>query len=86
MPARAAKICRLPWIWTAGALLMGLSTALFGARAVYLCTEVVERSVRRHLAIQLAFVRRHAPYGHRLRSKPASRSVRIWPSGDRRKR
>jgi ubiquinone biosynthesis monooxygenase Coq7 len=59
MPARAAKVCRLPWIWTAGALLMGLSTALFGARAVYLCTEVVERSVHRHLAIQLAYVRRH---------------------------
>ncbi|EJL38390.1 ubiquinone biosynthesis protein COQ7 [Caulobacter sp. AP07] len=59
MPARAAKVCRLPWIWTAGALLMGLSTALFGARAVYLCTEVVERSVHRHLSIQLAFVRRH---------------------------
>jgi ubiquinone biosynthesis monooxygenase Coq7 len=38
---------------------MGLSTALFGARAVYLCTEVVERSVHRHLAIQLAYVRRH---------------------------
>lgn len=59
MPARGAKVCRLPWIWTAGALLMGLSTAVFGARAVYLCTEVVERSVHRHLSIQLAFVRRH---------------------------
>lgn len=59
MPTRAAKVCRLPWIWTAGAVLMGLSTAVFGARAVYLCTEVVERGVHRHLAIQLAFVRRH---------------------------
>lgn len=59
MPARAAKVCRLPWVWTVGAMLMGLSTALFGARAVYLCTEVVERGVHRHLAIQLAFVRGH---------------------------
>ena len=61
MPSRGAKVCRLPWIWTAGALLMGLSTALFGARAVYLCTEVVERSVHQHLSIQLAFVRDHDP-------------------------
>ncbi|CAN5511675.1 hypothetical protein BH10PSE3_BH10PSE3_29280 [soil metagenome] len=59
MPSRGAKVCRLPWIWTAGALLMGLSTALFGARPVYLCTEVVERSVHRHLAIQLAYVTGH---------------------------
>lgn len=61
MPSRGAKVCRLPWIWTLGAIAMGLSTALFGARAVYLCTEVVERGVHRHLAIQLAFVRRHDP-------------------------
>jgi len=59
MPSRGAKVCRLPWIWTVGAMLMGGATALFGARAVYLCTEVVERSVHRHLAIQLAYVRRH---------------------------
>lgn len=59
MPSRGAKICRLPWVWTFGAVLMGGATALFGARAVYLCTEVVERSVHQHLSIQLAFVRRH---------------------------
>ncbi len=57
MPSRGAKVCRLPWIWTIGALAMGVATALFGARAVYLCTEVVERSVHQHLSIQLAFVR-----------------------------
>lgn len=61
MPSRGAKICRLPWIWTTGAMLMGAATALFGARAVYLCTEVVERSVHQHLSIQLAFVREHDP-------------------------
>jgi ubiquinone biosynthesis monooxygenase Coq7 len=59
MPSRGAKICRLPWIWTLGAMLMGGATALFGARAVYLCTEVVERSVHQHLSIQLTFVRDH---------------------------
>ena len=61
MPARGAKVCRLPWIWTVGATLMGGATALFGARAVYLCTEVVERGVHQHLSVQLAFVRRHDP-------------------------
>jgi demethoxyubiquinone hydroxylase (CLK1/Coq7/Cat5 family) len=59
MPSRGAKVCRLPWIWTIGAVAMGAATALFGARAVYLCTEVVERSVHQHLSIQLAFVRDH---------------------------
>jgi ubiquinone biosynthesis monooxygenase Coq7 len=61
MPSRGAKVCRLPWIWTAGAVAMGAATALFGARAVYLCTEVVERGVHQHLSIQLAFVRDHDP-------------------------
>ena len=61
MPSRGAKICRLPWIWTVGAVLMGGATALFGARAVYLCTEVVERGVHQHLSVQLAFVRGHDP-------------------------
>ena len=61
MPSRGAKVCRLPWIWTVGAMLMGGATALFGARAVYLCTEVVERGVHQHLSVQLAFVRRHDP-------------------------
>jgi ubiquinone biosynthesis monooxygenase Coq7 len=61
MAPRGAKVCRLPWIWTLGAMLMGGATALFGARAVYLCTEVVERGVHQHLQIQLAFVRDHDP-------------------------
>lgn len=59
MPSRGAKVCRLPWIWTVGAMAMGAATALFGARAVYLCTEVVERGVHQHLSVQLAFVRDH---------------------------
>jgi ubiquinone biosynthesis monooxygenase Coq7 len=61
MPSRGAKVCRLPWIWTVGAVAMGAATALFGARAVYLCTEVVERGVHQHLSVQLAFVRDHDP-------------------------
>jgi len=61
MPSRGAKACRLPWIWTIGAAAMGAATAVFGARAIYLCTEVVERGVHQHLSVQLAFVRDHDP-------------------------
>lgn len=61
MPARAAKVCRLPAVWWVGAIALGVLTALLGARAVYLCTECVERSVHRHLKIQQAYADQHDP-------------------------
>lgn len=57
MPSRNAKPCRLPWIWTVGGRALGLLTALLGPRAVYVCTEAVERSVHKHLHDQLGYLR-----------------------------
>jgi len=57
MPSRGAQPCRLPWIWRAGGTVLGLLTAVLGARAVYACTEAVERSVHKHLHDQLAWLR-----------------------------
>lgn len=59
MPSRKAKVCRLPWIWHLGAIGLGLFTAIFGARCVYLCTEIIETSVHSHLEHQYHFARLH---------------------------
>jgi ubiquinone biosynthesis monooxygenase Coq7 len=56
MPSRGAKPCRLPWIWKMGGMSLGVVTAILGPRAVYLCTEVVERSVHKHLHDQLQWL------------------------------
>lgn len=59
MPARNAKVCRLPWVWRLGGGALGLVTALLGREAICLCTEAVERSVHRHLDDQLHWLERH---------------------------
>ncbi len=59
MLSRGAKVCRLPWVWHVGAVTLGLATALFGARCVYLCTEIIETSVHSHLGDQYVFAARH---------------------------
>jgi ubiquinone biosynthesis monooxygenase Coq7 len=56
MPARAAKPCRLPWIWNLGGIALGVVTSMLGPRAVYVCTEAVERSVHKHLQDQLRWL------------------------------
>jgi ubiquinone biosynthesis monooxygenase Coq7 len=56
MPSRAAKPCRLMWIWSVGGGLLGTVTGLFGREAILVCTEAVERTVHRHLDDQLAFL------------------------------
>ena len=56
MPARAAKPCRLMWIWSIGGGLLGGITGLAGRKAILVCTEAVERTVHRHLDDQLAYL------------------------------
>jgi ubiquinone biosynthesis monooxygenase Coq7 len=56
MPDRDAKPCRMMWVWGVGGAVLGALTGLLGARAVYACTDAVERTVHRHLADQM----RHA--------------------------
>ncbi len=56
MPQRAAKPCRLMWIWSVGGLLLGGATGLLGRKAILVCTEAVERTVHRHLDEQLVWL------------------------------
>lgn len=56
MPPRAAKPCRLMWIWSIGGGLLGAATGLLGREAILVCTEAVERTVHRHLHEQLAYL------------------------------
>ena len=56
MPRRAAKPCRLMWIWSVGGGLLGCVTGIAGRKAILVCTEAVERTVHRHLEEQLAFL------------------------------
>lgn len=56
MPDRAAKPCRLMWIWSVGGGLLGAITGLFGRQAILICTEAVERTVHRHMDEQLAYL------------------------------
>lgn len=59
MPSRVAKPCRLMWIWAGGGALLGLITGLMGRRWILACTEVVERTVHRHLDQQIAWAADH---------------------------
>ena len=61
MPERAAKPCRLMWIWSVGGLLLGGVTGLLGRKAILVCTEAVERTVHRHLDEQLAWLGERDP-------------------------
>ncbi|OHB38939.1 MAG: hypothetical protein A2882_05265 [Phenylobacterium sp. RIFCSPHIGHO2_01_FULL_70_10] len=56
MPARAARPCRLMWLWGVGGGALGLLTALLGSRAVLACTAAVERTVHVHLQDQIRAV------------------------------
>lgn len=56
MPARAARSCRLMWLWGVGGLVLGFATGLVGRDGVFVCTRAVERTVHAHLAHQLAWL------------------------------
>lgn len=55
MPPRAAKPCRMMWIWAIGGTVLGFATALIGREAILACTEAVETTVHRHLDDQIVW-------------------------------
>lgn len=46
-------------LWAIGGFLMGMSTAMLGRRAIWVCTDAVETTVLDHLEWQLAFLKEH---------------------------
>lgn len=61
MPARAAKPCRLMFVWSFGGAALGALTAACGRTGIYVCTAAVERTVHKHLVEQIAFLDRTDP-------------------------
>jgi ubiquinone biosynthesis monooxygenase Coq7 len=61
MPARAAKPCRMMFVWSFGGAMRGALTAACGRAGVYVCTAAVERTVHKHLVEQIAFLDRADP-------------------------
>jgi ubiquinone biosynthesis monooxygenase Coq7 len=66
MPARNARPCRIMSLWSLGGYVLGVTTALFGERMVWICTEAVESTVHRHLEDQLRFLKMRDPDLHSL--------------------
>ena len=56
MPARRTRPCAMTPVWGIGGSLLGLLTGLFGANAMMVCTEAVERTVHAHLNKQLSYL------------------------------
>lgn len=61
MPDRNSKPCRLMWIWGVGGTLLGAGSALLGREGILACTQVVERTVHRHLDDQIAWASDNDP-------------------------
>lgn len=61
MPARGARPCRLMRLWSVGGFLLGISTAILGRQAIWICTSAVEHAVHRHMNDQLVFLQRRDP-------------------------
>ena len=61
MPTRAAKPCRMMFVWSFGGAMLGALTAACGRDGVYVCTAAVERTVHQHLTEQIAFLDRADP-------------------------
>lgn len=88
MPVRNARPCRLMWLWGVGGTALGGLTALAGQRGVRLCTEVVERTVHRHLGEQLAWLDRQPTPDEPVRSviadiREEETAHLAWAVGDR---
>ncbi|MGB3315070.1 MAG: demethoxyubiquinone hydroxylase family protein [Albidovulum sp.] len=66
MPARGSRPCRTMWLWSMGGWLLGFFCAALGPRAIWVCTEAVEKNVHRHLADQLSYLRGHDAELHDL--------------------
>lgn len=61
MPTRAAKPCRMMFVWSFGGAALGALTAACGRTGIYACTAAVERTVHKHLVEQIAFLERADP-------------------------
>lgn len=56
MKARDVTPCGALTIWSVGGSVLGAATAAFGRTGIYVCTAAVERTVRRHLVEQAAYL------------------------------
>ena len=61
MPERHSRPCRAMSLWSWGGALLGLTTALMGRQAIWICTAAVEAAVHRHLDDQLHFLNGRDP-------------------------
>lgn len=57
--SRRARQCYALPLWRIGGLLLGLSTALLGPRAIWACTAAVESTVYQHIQEQIMFLEQH---------------------------
>jgi ubiquinone biosynthesis monooxygenase Coq7 len=57
MKPRKTRPCRVMSLWTLGGYVLGAATAVFGEKAIWICTEAVEETVHRHLGHQLQFLK-----------------------------
>ncbi|WP_286258149.1 demethoxyubiquinone hydroxylase family protein [Pseudoalteromonas apostichopi] len=51
--------CYAIWFWSLGGYCLGLITALFGRKAIWVCTEAVESTVLHHLEWQLSYLEKN---------------------------
>ncbi|TMP44886.1 MULTISPECIES: demethoxyubiquinone hydroxylase family protein [unclassified Pseudoalteromonas] len=51
--------CHAIWFWSLGGYCLGLITALFGRKAIWVCTEAVESTVLHHLEWQLSYLEKN---------------------------
>jgi len=61
MDERAITPCGALVVWSTGGAALGAMTAMLGREGVYVCTAAVERTVRRHLIEQGAYLESREP-------------------------
>jgi ubiquinone biosynthesis monooxygenase Coq7 len=61
MPARGARPCHWPALWSFGGATLGFFTALSGRTGIMICTAAVERTVHDHLTEQIDYLARCDP-------------------------
>jgi 3-demethoxyubiquinol 3-hydroxylase len=66
MRPRNVRPCRAMILWGNGGYVLGLATALFGRKGIWICTAAVEATVHRHLDEQLGFLAGKDPDLHWL--------------------
>lgn len=57
LKARNVRPCHALPLWMAGGWMLGTLTALFGERAIWVCTAAIENTVNEHLEHQVAVLR-----------------------------